>query len=88
MNFASAEKMLPIAIHATDGAEKPYSGQRRLTVMPHHVRQDRMCNLYRLNKPAADIAHLFGVEATQGANYSEEVYPGYPGLVMAGDASR
>jgi hypothetical protein len=21
-----------------------------------------MCNLYRLNKPAADIAHLFGVE--------------------------
>jgi putative SOS response-associated peptidase YedK len=43
-----------------------------------------MCNLYRLNKPAADIAHLFGVEATQGANYSEEVYPGYPGLVMAG----
>jgi hypothetical protein len=65
MNFASAEKMLPIAIHATDGAEKPYSGQRRLTVMPHHVRQDRMCNLYRLNKPAADIAHLFGVEATQ-----------------------
>jgi putative SOS response-associated peptidase YedK len=47
-----------------------------------------MCNLYRLNKPAADIAHLFGVEATQGANYSEEVYPGYPGLVMAGRASR
>jgi putative SOS response-associated peptidase YedK len=37
-----------------------------------------------LNKPAADIAHLFGVETTQGANYSEEVYPGYPGLVMAG----
>jgi hypothetical protein len=35
MNFASAEKPLPIAIHATDGAEKPYSGQRRLTVMPH-----------------------------------------------------
>jgi hypothetical protein len=46
---------------------------------PAGERQGRMCNLYRLNKPAADIAHLFGVEATQGANYSEEVYPGYPG---------
>jgi putative SOS response-associated peptidase YedK len=84
MNFASAEMPLPIAIHATDGTEKPYSGQRRLTVMPHNVRQGCMCNLYRLNKPAVDIAHLFGVETTQGANYSEEVYPGYPGLVMAG----
>jgi len=37
-----------------------------------------------VNKPAADSARLFGVETTQGANYGEEVYPGYPGLVMAG----
>ena len=42
-----------------------------------------MCNLYRLNRPAADVARLFGVETAQGNNPSDDVYPGSSGLVMA-----
>lgn len=42
-----------------------------------------MCNLYRLNRATAEIAHLFGAEATSGVNVAAEVYPGYPGLVVA-----
>jgi hypothetical protein len=83
MNFASAEKMLPIAIHATDARKTVF---RPTQVDSHAASREARSHVQPLSsdKPAADIAHLFGVETTQGANYSEEVYPGYPGLVMAG----
>lgn len=43
-----------------------------------------MCNLYRMTKNASEVAAWFdAVEAAQGANFAEEVYPGYPGLVVA-----
>ncbi|MFN3865025.1 MAG: SOS response-associated peptidase [Erythrobacter sp.] len=48
-----------------------------------------MCNLYRMTKNASEIAAWFAVaEAAQGANFGAEVYPGYPGLVVAGGAVR
>ena len=46
-----------------------------------------MCNLYRAARSADEIARLFRVESTIG-NAAEEVYPGYPGLVIAGGALR
>ncbi|GMN02743.1 SOS response-associated peptidase [Erythrobacter sp. MTPC3] len=43
-----------------------------------------MCNLYRMTKGKDEVAKWFGaVEALGGANFGEEVYPGYPGLVSA-----
>lgn len=43
-----------------------------------------MCNLYRMTKPASEVAAWFAaLEAAQGANFAEEVYPGYSGLVVA-----
>lgn len=42
-----------------------------------------MCNLYKLRRSAEEIAHLFGAGAQPGANFAEEIYPGYPGLVVA-----
>ena len=43
-----------------------------------------MCNLYRLSKPASDLANLFKASnEANGANAGTEVYPGYPGLVIA-----
>ncbi len=42
-----------------------------------------MCNLYRLKGGTAEIASLFQATPSPGANYGEEVYPGYPGLVIA-----
>lgn len=52
-----------------------------------------MCNLYRMTKNADEVAQWFegfeasegvdAVEAAAGANFAAEVYPGYPGLVMA-----
>lgn len=42
-----------------------------------------MCNLYRMTDTTAEIANLFGVDADEQANYAAEVYPGYPGLVVA-----
>ena len=48
-----------------------------------------MCNLYRMTKPKAEVAKWFeAVDAAGGANYGEEVYPGYPGLVVAEGALR
>lgn len=47
-----------------------------------------MCNLYRLKRGPAEIADLFRVSADAGANYGEEVYPGYPGLVVAEGRAR
>lgn len=42
-----------------------------------------MCNLYRMKGRLEEVANLFRAEATPGANFGEEVYPGYPGLVVA-----
>ena len=43
-----------------------------------------MCNLYRMTKGKDEVAKWFdAVEALGGANFGEEVYPGYPGLVAA-----
>ncbi len=43
-----------------------------------------MCNLYRMTKSRAEVADWFGAtEDAGGANFGEEVYPGYPGLVLA-----
>lgn len=41
-----------------------------------------MCNLYRMTKAADEVARLFGVDAPAGTNVGEEVFPGYPGLVL------
>jgi len=46
-----------------------------------------VCNLYRTARSADEIARLFRVESTAG-NAAEEVYPGYPGLVIAGGTLR
>lgn len=43
-----------------------------------------MCNLYRLSKMQNEVAQIFGATNTLGnANLSGEVFPGYPGLVVA-----
>jgi len=48
-----------------------------------------MCNLYRMTKNADEVALWFdAVEAAQGANFAGEVYPGYPGVVIAEGAVR
>ena len=47
-----------------------------------------MCNLYRMTKGTAEVANLFKVEPDLAANYAQEVYPGYPGLVAADGAAR
>jgi len=47
-----------------------------------------MCNLYRMTKGSAEIAGLFSVRAGEGANFAAEVYPGYPGLVVASGEAR
>ena len=44
-----------------------------------------MCNLYRMTKNKDEVAKWFdAVDALGGANFGEEVYPGYPGAVVAG----
>lgn len=47
-----------------------------------------MCNLYRMTNTTAEVANLFGVEADSQANFAQEVYPGYPGLVVAEGRAR
>ena len=47
-----------------------------------------MCNLYRMTKGVDEIAHLFAAVAEVGANFAAEVYPGYPGLVVAEGRAR
>lgn len=43
-----------------------------------------MCNLYRLKKSNAEVAQLFEARLGQVGNAGGgEVYPGYPGIVMA-----
>jgi len=47
-----------------------------------------MCNLYRMTKGPAEIARLFGARGGAGVNFAAEVYPGYPGLVVAEGEAR
>lgn len=48
-----------------------------------------MCNLYRMTKGRDEIARWFAaVDEAAGANFGEEVFPGYPGLVVAEGALR
>lgn len=48
-----------------------------------------MCNLYRMTKTRSEVAAWFdAVDAAEGANFGAEVYPGYPGLVIADSAVR
>ena len=48
-----------------------------------------MCNLYRMTKATAEVAHWFkAVDRAAGGNFGDEVYPGYPGLVVAEGAVR
>ena len=47
-----------------------------------------MCNLYRMTMGTVEVARLFEVEPDLSANYAAEVYPGYPGLVVAGGRAR
>ena len=43
-----------------------------------------MCNLYRMTKGRDEVARLFrAVNDLGGANFGEEVFPGYPGAVVA-----
>ncbi len=41
-----------------------------------------MCNLYRMTRTVDEMASLFDVQARAG-NVGQEVYPGYPGYVIA-----
>jgi putative SOS response-associated peptidase YedK len=47
-----------------------------------------MCNLYRMTKGADEVANLFRTELGSTGNFASEVYPGYPGLVVAGGKLR
>ncbi len=41
-----------------------------------------MCNLYQTKTSAQEIADLFKAKPTRAFNAPEEIYPGYPGLVV------
>lgn len=47
-----------------------------------------MCNLYRMTTAPDEVARLFGASVGQVGNAGGEVYPGYPGLVVAGGELR
>ena len=48
-----------------------------------------MCNLYRMTQTRSEVAAWFDAKDTaKGANFGEEVFPGYPGLVVADGAVR
>lgn len=47
-----------------------------------------MCNLYRLRTAKAEISQIFGAEVPSGANFSEEVFKDYPGLVTKGSMAK
>ncbi|KRA80804.1 SOS response-associated peptidase [Altererythrobacter sp. Root672] len=42
-----------------------------------------MCNLYRMTKTTAEVANLFNAVELGASNAPAEIYPGYPGLVVA-----
>ncbi|MEL7447326.1 MAG: SOS response-associated peptidase family protein, partial [Pseudomonadota bacterium] len=44
-----------------------------------------MCNLYRMTRTKDEVAKWFeSIEALGGANFGDDVYPGYPGAVVVG----
>ncbi|GGC24984.1 DUF159 family protein [Novosphingobium marinum] len=47
-----------------------------------------MCNLYRMTRGIDEVAQLFDALPDRGANFGEEVYPGYPGVVIAEGRAR
>lgn len=47
-----------------------------------------MCNLYRMTRTVDEIAALFDAVPDRGANCPEEIYPGFPGLVVADGTAR
>lgn len=47
-----------------------------------------MCNLYRMTRPHAEVARMFAAAPGAVGNAPAEIYPGYPGLVVAGGALR
>jgi putative SOS response-associated peptidase YedK len=47
-----------------------------------------MCNLYRMSTAPAEAARLFSTSVGQIGNAGGDVYPGYPGLVVAGGELR
>jgi putative SOS response-associated peptidase YedK len=47
-----------------------------------------MCNLYRMTKATDEVARLFTATVGNVGNAGGEVYPGYPGLVVAGGQLR
>ena len=47
-----------------------------------------MCNLYRMDTAHAEAARLFRAATAQVGNAAAEIYPGYPGLVVAGGELR
>ena len=48
-----------------------------------------MCNLYRMKKATSEVAAWFdAVAELDGANFGDEVFPGYPGAVVAGGRLR
>lgn len=47
-----------------------------------------MCNLYRMTNAPDEVVRLFGSTIGSAGNFASEVYPGYPGLVVAGGELR
>jgi len=47
-----------------------------------------MCNLYRMDRSSAEVARLFRAMEGSASNAPAEIYPGYPGLVIAGGELR
>ena len=47
-----------------------------------------MCNLYRMTRAQAEIANLFAADCGANLTAAAEIYPGYPGLVVADRALR
>ena len=47
-----------------------------------------MCNLYRMTRTVSEVAALFSASLGHVGNAGGEVYPGYPGLVVAGSELR
>jgi putative SOS response-associated peptidase YedK len=48
----------------------------------------QMCNLYRMTKAPDEVARWFKATTGSPGNARQEVYPGYPGLVVAGGELR
>ena len=42
-----------------------------------------MCNLYRMTKAQAEVVRIFGSASRSALNTAEEIYTGYPGMVIA-----